>query len=148
MSLPLLLAAAATAPMAFSGTMSINKIGDLPVTNGLPVIIQSATPIRSTGIEPSHIFKYSAGVLYHYEITNTGGFPAYALIIDANTVPKAGTTISPVHCQIVAPNQTISFNATMLAESYKTGIVALLSSAGVCYSYTPYSAGFFEGVIQ
>ncbi len=143
---PLLFLAAA--PLcAMTGSLAVTSVGDLPVTNGLPITIQAGTPVRSAGIEAAHVMKFGAGKLFHYEITNTGAAPAYAMILDAAAVPKAGA-VSPVHCAVLAPGQTAKYDARALAESYANGIVAVLSSGGACFGYTPYAAGFFEGLVQ
>lgn len=104
------------------------------------------SPVVSSSVESSHVFKASAGNLYSAYVT-VGATAGFLLIFDATSAPVDGA-VAPTQCVVAPANQTVSlsFNPGP-PEVYSTGITAVFSSTG-CFTKTASATAFFHGSVK
>lgn len=107
----------------------------------------STTPIVSTSVESSHVFKASAGLALGFAVTS-GATPGYLMVFNATTPPSDGSVL-PVKCLYVPANQTIGLSPDPGAAAwlFSAGITTVFSSTG-CFTKTASATAFFSGQVQ
>lgn len=109
-----------------------------PVAGIVPVITQSGTSL---------VAKPSAGNLYSAYAVNTSATAGFIAVINATAVPAAAAAITPQECVPIAGNATAGVNyGSGPADTYTTGIVALLSTS--CTTFTAGPTGFIKARVQ
>lgn len=106
-------------------------------------------PIHSTANEVGHVLKATSGRLYQLSVANATASAGFVLVFDAAAIPGTGT-VAPVMCRALpaSGNTVLSFYPTPPA-AFTTGIVAVVSSASVCTTYTTgVITGWFDAILQ
>lgn len=103
------------------------------------------SPVSSTAVEGSRIFKTAPGNLYRLSVT-TGGTAGYLMVFDSTSVPAEGA-VTPAVCRVVAANSTLTISLADPTARFGNGIVAVFSSTG-CFTKTISATAYFEGYFQ
>lgn len=97
------------------------------------------TAATSTAAEASHIIKAAPGNLYSVYATNITSTAGFLVVVNAATVPGTGalTGATVLDCAALPANGTASISyAPGPPKIYSTGIVALVTSAATCFTFT------------
>lgn len=127
----------ATAALA----VSISTVTAQQTASG-PIPTSSATigiaGVTSTAAEAGHVIKAAPGNLYSVYATNITSTAGFLIVVNATTVPGAGalTGSTVLDCVALPASGTASINYGMPPKVYSVGIVALVSSASTCFTYT------------
>lgn len=118
-----------------------------PTPTSSPVI--GITGKTSTAAEASHILKGAPGNLYSVYATNLTTTAGFLIVVNSPTVPGTGTLTGATVLDCVPPpaSGAASINyGPNPPKVYSAGIVALLSSANTCYTFTNGTiTGFISG---
>jgi hypothetical protein len=107
------------------------------------------TPVQTSTAAASLVLKASAGSLFSVNATNQTTTAGFLAIINATTAPTSGSTITPLACAALPASGSAAINFGQVPEAYSTGIVALLSSAATCFTFTSGTiTGFIMGLKQ
>ena len=109
-----------------------------------PAPAAGITPVVSSAVGSSLVFKASAGNLYAYQVT-TGASAGYVMLFNALSAPVDGA-VTPVKCVAVAANSTVGVSMNP-PEAFATGITAVFSTTG-CFTKTASATAMFSGDVK
>jgi hypothetical protein len=106
-------------------------------------------PVVTTTAAASLVLKPAKGSLYSINATNQTTTAGFLVVIDSLTTPTTGATITPLACAALPASGSASINYGQIPESYTTGIIALLTSAATCFTFTSGTiTGYMAGLVQ
>jgi hypothetical protein len=103
-------------------------------------------PVVSAAAESDHVLKATPGNLYNLRVT-TGANAGYVLVFNATAAPADGAGQTPVLCEKIAANSTLTPPALPYALYFSTGIVVSFSTTG-CFTKTADATAFFAAQVK
>lgn len=97
------------------------------------------TAATSTAAEASHVIKAAPGNLYSAYATNITSTAGFLVIVNATAAPGTGalTGATVLDCVALPASGSASINyAPNPPKVYSIGIVALVTSASTCFTFT------------
>jgi hypothetical protein len=140
---------ATNGPAAVKAASTAAAATDPSLVVALSPNYSAITPVQTSTAAATLVLKASAGSLFSVNATNQTTTAGFLQIINATTAPTSGSTITPLACAALPASGSAAINFGQVPEAYSTGIVALLSSAATCFTFTSGTiTGFIMGLKQ
>lgn len=106
-------------------------------------------PSQSASAENNHVFKAAPGTAFQISFTNSTSTAGFVQLFNLAAAPSSGSVL-PAMCKAVAGNASVTFSFSEYRPAlFTTGIVATVSSASTCTTYTTGTiTGFFDGLVN
>lgn len=127
---------------------SLNAGLGVAATGLIPSSVSTSgiTPVVTAAVASNLVLKASAGNLYSVTIT-TGATAGLLMLFNATSAPADGA-VTPVLCNEIAANSTVTVPYNPIPMAFATGMTVVFSSGTNCFNKTASATAFISGQVE